>query len=254
MNPSDQDKRREEIISKIRKLSRMTIENGCSEAEALFAAAKLAELMAEYNVNADELTVRADASGCLIDEFINPGSYNNLTSVAGAIGKLFGCRQWYERRTEENPFDDSLPRVEVSAIRFFGPKSDVAACLALTAIVFCATTTEARNFAKTLTGKQRERRSLTEDFRIGMSVRLAGRITELRRQREGMRPTGTALISLKNQLVEDEWAKQNIRLRHTRSPMAHNAAAYGAGARAADRVDLGGGNRVPSSTSRLTSN
>lgn len=46
---------REKIAAKIRALRAKTVENGCTEAEALSAAEMLAKLLAQYNMTLDWL-------------------------------------------------------------------------------------------------------------------------------------------------------------------------------------------------------
>lgn len=49
---------REKIATRIRALAAMTVENGCTEEEAITAARKLAEMLASYNMTLDEALLR----------------------------------------------------------------------------------------------------------------------------------------------------------------------------------------------------
>ena len=49
---------KKEILKRMKMFSERTIENGCSEAEAMLAAKKLSELQAKYNVTLTELDVQ----------------------------------------------------------------------------------------------------------------------------------------------------------------------------------------------------
>ena len=54
---------RERIAARIRALRAKTVENGCTEAEAMAAAKKLAQLLADYNMTMDEADLRASPFG-----------------------------------------------------------------------------------------------------------------------------------------------------------------------------------------------
>ena len=49
---------KKEILKGMKMFSERTIENGCSEAEAMLAAKKLSELQAKYNVTLTESTFK----------------------------------------------------------------------------------------------------------------------------------------------------------------------------------------------------
>ena len=143
---------------------------------------------------------------------------------------MYGTRAWYGHRDEDTLGIGMTMRVTYCA--FFGLASDVAACIATTSIIHTAIEGEAE--------KYKGRASARASFRAGMVARLNERLAEMARVPAPV--TGNALVVLKNQLVTEEWAKLNMRLRAgTLSNAAvRDGAAFNAGRSAAGRVDLGG--------------
>ncbi len=222
-----QPSNRDSIISRVRKLQRFTIANGCSEAEAQAAALKVAEFIAEYNVTQSELSLRDDALHCITDEFIEmSGSVGDWTACAVKVSKVFGTRIWYTHRTED-VLGLGIPS-KVTALKFFGLGTDVAASIALTSILYTALNSESSKY-----------RGDRTSFRLGMIDRLNKRLADMvPAQRQN--GTGTALMVLKDQLVTDEFAKLNLRLgyRNKQAGKPVNQSAFAAGAAAANRVGL----------------
>jgi hypothetical protein len=225
------DTRRLAIIAKIRKLSGITTDRGASEAEANYAAQRVAALVAEHDVSATELSVRADASACITDEFTELNAADDWLPCATLIARVYGCRVWMCTEMDD-PFDLGLP-MRVRRIRYFGCPVDVAACVATTAIIYTGLQTESAAF-------KGDRAS----FRLGMSHRLQARLGELwdRKRREyAGAPTGSALIVLKDQLVTEEYAKLNMRLSSHRTAgrgRPVNSAAFAAGQAAGARAQI----------------
>lgn len=228
---------RDATIARIRKLSKMTTANGCSEQEALFAAKRVADLIAEFQVDQTELRVREDARGCIRDEFIIYNRREEWTRVVGAIATLFSTRGWREFR-EDDPFGMDLCPQPSIAVHFYGYPEDVAASCALIAICYTAIQSESLTWHKAQRKKtEKSRRS----FETGMASRLAERIREMKPRHEAK---GTDLIVLKGQLVDDEFANycrdNNLRLVASRRSSAADPRAMAAGYSAGNKVDLGG--------------
>lgn len=55
--------KKEQIIEKIKALMEKTIENGCSEAEALAASEKVADLLVKYEIQMSEIEYRETGFG-----------------------------------------------------------------------------------------------------------------------------------------------------------------------------------------------
>lgn len=218
---------REALAARVRKLSKMTTENGCSETEAAFAAQRIAEIMAAHALTQDELSLKADAAHCIQDEFIIFGQdFGDWPSLQASIARLYGTKPWVSKvRLEE--IEDLGISHPVRPFVFYGMPYDVVACISTMSICYSAVSSAAE-------GERRKR----ADFASGMVARLCQRVNLLRPKFT----TGTALISLKDQLVTDEFAKLNIRLRGIRRAVRiADPQAYAKGFAAGASVNLTGG-------------
>lgn len=218
---------REALAERVRKLQKMTTANGCSEAEAAFAAQRIAAIMAEHALTQDELSIREDAAHCIQDEFLIFGrDHGDWWRLQQSVARLFDCKCWGMRvRLEEMP--DLGISHPVKPFVFYGMPYDVTACISVMGICYSAVATTME--------KQRGNR---QDFAIGMVARLCQRIDEMKPKRE----TGRGLIVLKGQLVDAAFAQEGIRLRKvTANARRVDAAAYAKGFAAGAHVDIGGG-------------
>ncbi|MGX1101425.1 DUF7168 domain-containing protein [Amorphus sp. MBR-141] len=85
------------ISARIRALLAKTTENGCTEDEAIAAAAKAADMLERYNLTLDEVQVR-ESSFRRHRETYNDAVGERLWKVASAIADLTGCRYWKSAR------------------------------------------------------------------------------------------------------------------------------------------------------------
>src|SRR5712675_2366720 len=126
--------KRDSMIERVRKLSRMTIANGASETEATMAASKMAQLIAEYNIGQSELTIKVDAQNCVLDEFIDSSSRRTpWAECIGTISTLFGTRCYSTVRAEDL-FDIGVT-TDCFVARFYGFPTDVAAAIGMCTII-----------------------------------------------------------------------------------------------------------------------
>lgn len=225
---------RETLAARVRKLSRMTTDNGCSENEAAFAAQRIAEIMAEHALTQDELSIREDAFHCVKDEFIFWGrGFGDWRGLHTSIGRLYACKTWGGASRMEDELGLGF-ETYVKPMIFFGLANDVTACIATMSICFSAVATTA----------EREHRKRA-DFAAGMIERLRQRIDAFKPKLQ----TGTALVVLKDQLVLDAFAKLGLRLLNVGRARAVDRNAFAKGFAAGAHVNLsGGGNNVTQRT------
>jgi hypothetical protein len=233
---------RDAIIDRMRKLSKMTTAHGCTENEANTANAMLAKLAAEWDIQQDELTLKADAQGCIRDEYLEVQTVRGeWTRVMGAIQNLFAVKVWFTARAED--VLDIGVAMQVRVVNVYGFPVDVAGALAMTTICHIAIATESESWKKA--NKVRRKNALL-DFQAGMASRLYDRISAMKPQFKAA--TGSSLIVLKDQLVRNEFAQycreHNLKLYATRSRQITNHGAFAAGQAAADRVSLNGGAHI----------
>ena len=87
--PHDQTVR-ERQLARIRALMSKTTANGCTEAEAQSAAAAVDRLLAEYEIDLDDVTVRAQSVERLEIEALK----HSVRFACPAIGKFCDCKFW----------------------------------------------------------------------------------------------------------------------------------------------------------------
>ena len=197
------------LISRIQALRAKTVEQGCTEQEALAAAQKVAELLDRYGLSLSELDLQRQAcEGAAVEtgrKRVGP-----VDDCVPAIAAFFDCRVWGEKGA-----GGTLRHV------FFGLPGDVAAARYLYDLVEQAFETETALFragpayAGTPTGL---RRTATNSFGIGLGRGIAAKLHTLRQAREtALRgASGRDLVIAKAGVVEAELAKLGLQLR-TRS-------------------------------------
>jgi hypothetical protein len=215
---------REKIAAIIRALRAKTVENGCTEDEAIAAAAKIVELLARYNLTVDEVEMRASPFKKHKEVHYDPVG-ERVWKPAVAIAKLTGCTTW-----------KSGPGVHPAEIYFFGFEHEVEIAKYLLEVCAGAMRREQDkilvNYRRLAPAMQRRR---VAPFLDGMADRLYRRILEL----IPPTPTGTGLVVLRNALLAKALKDTGVALKKTNArPSLDYDPAYGAGRRAADKVAL----------------
>lgn len=215
---------REKAAARIRALRNMTVENGCSEAEAMIAAQKLAEALRDYNMTLDEADLRA--SPFAEEKHTGAGSVGlKLWKVAGAIAKLTGAKQWRDERN-------------AAQITFLGFKHEVEVASYMLRLCERAMHTEV---AKHMRGTERwpmgRRAGRLVPFLDGMADRLRQRILAMLPPLQA----GTGLIVLRGALIDAEVERRGYTLSENKARPSLRGASYGAGVAAGERVALNKG-------------
>lgn len=225
---------RDKIAAKIRALLAKTVENGCTEEEALSAARMAASLLAKYNMSLDESALRTNPfKRETMHQEDDIGE--RIWKVARAISKLTGARYWRSR-----------PGIAPVEISFFGFVHEVEISKYLLAICARALEDGRQGVLKAralLIASHRRRHAIA--FIDGMVDRLAQRIEE-------MAPppaTGTGLVVVRNALIDEALAAEKIKLENRQGRPSRNLdGPYLEGLLAAERVSLSQGlseNRSP---------
>jgi len=220
--------KRSEIAARVRKLLSQTVSAGCTEAEALAAAAAASRLMAAH-----DLTYLDVELGAAIDEDRYgararpvPASHD-VHRCVGAVADLFDVMGW-RRGTE---------------LVYFGEAEDTWRAHAVTGSIAIAMEVEWPRFARSARFHASADRL---SFLTGMAERINERLAAMRRERSRASPTGKALLVLRAEIVTERYrsyAKQHGLSMSMAAPMAASADrvdAYGAGRAAGNRADLGG--------------
>jgi hypothetical protein len=217
---------RDKIAATIRALLAKTVDNGCTEAEAIAAAAKAAQMLERYNLTVDEVQMRETPFAKHAEQHDDEVGAR-LWKVADGIAHMTGARYW-----------TSPPgcRVEIS---FFGFAHEVEIARYLLDICARAMRQEERRLNR-VHGLlvPRKRRMIILPFLDGMSDRLRDRIRELKPPA----PTGKGLIVLRDALIETAMKEDGIDLKDGRGKASRNfEPSYVDGLIAGDRVALNRG-------------
>ncbi len=190
----------ERIAARIRALLAKTVENGCTEGEALSAAAKAAEMLSRHDLTTDDVRERTDGFA-QATHVVRDVVDRHLGKVLRAICDLCQVRYWTEgsgRDTRE--------------LSFFGYAVDVEIAGYLRDVVERAMRQARDAYDATQVLFVRSKRTgNVERFVQGMSDRLAEKVREIAWTR---RPeaTGNGLVVAKMQAVGQELAKRGVEL------------------------------------------
>lgn len=196
----------DKLMQRIRALREKTVEQGCTEQEAIAAAAKVAELLDRYGLHLSELDLRKQSCEGIGVE-TNRRRRGPIDDCMGTIAVFFDCRVWSETS-------------ESGALRymFFGLPGDVQAAVYLHDLVALAFVTETATFQ---VGKFYEslssgdRRSATNSFQVGLARGIITRLNELRHARDAAAggTGGRALVPVKQSIIEQEMERLGLTLR-----------------------------------------
>ena len=228
---------REKICARIRALLAKTVENGCTEDEALAAARKAAEMLARYNLTVDEVQMRASPFKHHRETHADEVG-DRLWKVADGIAHLTGARYWA-----------NAPGC-ATEINFFGFDHEVLVARYLLEICACAMLQEHARLERKhrlLVAANRRRHVLP--FLDCMADRLRQRIRDMKPPA----PTGKGLIVLHRDLIDAAMADHGFKLNQGRARGSRdNEASYIDGLRAGDRVPLNQGLRGGAAMGLLT--
>jgi hypothetical protein len=245
------------VKRRIRALTEKTVENGATEAEAMLAMTKVGELLEQYNLSMNEVTLRQEVCTTLRYE-TNSKHTSAGVDTCVMVGSFCGLKVWITRS-----------RMGI-VINYFGLESDAQMAMYLTELIEKSyqTSYQAFKLTDTYVTYSGHRRSLNTNFLRGYVSMINMKLGELRkerldRERESAKyhaeravkvqasdeakvefarqTTGTALISIaKDRFVEEEFAKMGMKLRTTyrQQSGSYNGSARAAGSEAGRNVNL----------------
>ena len=192
------------VIQRIHALRARTTDRGCTEAEAMAAAAKVSELLARHDLALDEVSVRrSDCEG--VSVATGRKRRAPVDSCIPTIATFCDCRVWSEQRADG-----------VLGYVFFGLKTDVEAARFLHDLietVFETETTAFRDNEIYLALRGGHRRTALNSFQVGLANGIAGKLHVLKSARttKAATTTGFDLVAVKESVVEDELEKLGLR-------------------------------------------
>ncbi|RWF33753.1 DUF2786 domain-containing protein [Mesorhizobium sp.] len=219
------DPKREKLAKRIRALAAMTVENGCTEDEAIVAARKLAEMLAEHNMTLDEAMMREQPFAQHTQEDVLG---DRLWKPADAISFLTGARYW-----------SSPNGVFPVTITFFGFDHEVEVAKYMLAICTRAMQDGKRRVERRhcLLVESRRRAHVTA-YLDGMADTLRRRICAMK----PAAPTGKGLVVLHGALIDQALKNRGTEIEHRHARASRDFdPSYMAGAAAGERVSLNRG-------------
>lgn len=220
------------LVARIQALRSKTTDRGCTEQEAMAAAAKVAELLDRHGLSMSELELKAQPCE-RGDVRTGRSRIGPLDECAPAVAAFFDCRFWFETDAEGR-----LAQV------FFGLPADVQAAIYLMHLIAHAFETEANRFRAApdyLRGRGGRRRALHTSFVLGLSHGIQAKLAAMRTEREATlhASSGRDLVLAKAGVVDAEMQKLGLRFR-SRKPATRrvNLDAFDAGHEAGERFEI----------------
>ena len=212
------------VIQRIQALRAKTVDRGCTEAEAMAAAAKVSQLLDLHDLTLDEVSVRrSDCEG--VSVATGRKRRAPVDSCMPPIAAFCDCRVW-----SEEGYDGVLCYV------FFGLKTDVEAARFLRDLIEVTFDTESTTFRRgeiyqALRGG--DRRMALNSFQIGLAGGIAGKLAALKAARHsaGAESTGFDLVAVKHSMVDEEIGRLGLHFtsRQATSRRYVHGQAYSAG-------------------------
>lgn len=226
----------DKLRGRLQALRAKTVANGCTEAEALAAAAKLAELLDRYDLSLDDLNLRAQRCEQRVLE-INKRQRQAMAMCVGAIADFCDCKVWREKDPAGKP-----------RYVLFGLPAGLEMAQSIHDVVAAALTSgwEAHQRTQRFIRHGDDERG---SFLLGMAVSLAGKLTALksdRRHSPEVKAAGRDLVLIRQDVVESEFAGLKLSFRQGGgSGKKVSAQAFSAG------MDRGEGLDIPFGATRL---
>jgi hypothetical protein len=193
------------LKTRLQGLRSKTTDNGCTEAEALLAAAKVAELLDRYDLSLTDIEIR-DAQCEQRGYEIRRKKRIPLDDCIDAIANFCDCRVWREKSQSGS-----------ARYVFFGLPSDIEAAHYLTELIDNAVRSELgryKNSAGYRLFRHQDRHVANSSFMLGMVASIADKLTAMKRERDAVKDgSGRDLVVLKATVVNAELAKLDLKLR-----------------------------------------
>src|SRR3984893_6775367 len=161
----------DKLKTRIQALRAKTIDNGCTEDEALSAAAKVAELLDRYDLSLTDVEIREAPCGKRAFE-THRKKRIPLDDCIGAVANFCDCRVWREKNEA----------VEARYV-FFGLRSDIEVAHYLTELIDTAIRSELGRYKTTreyLQFRHKERHMANASFPLGMAAYIADMLTAVK--------------------------------------------------------------------------
>jgi len=211
----------EKLKGRLQALRAKTVANGCTEGEALAAAAKVAELLDRHNLSLSDVEIRDAVCERRVYE-TRLKKRIPLDDCIGAIADFCDCRVWREKN------DAGEGRYV-----FFGLAADIEVAHYLAELVDGAVRAELGRYKTSRDYQQfrhQERHLANASFALGMVASIADKLMAMKAGRdETNASTGRGLVVLKASVVDSELQRLGVTFQTVErpsrmiAPMAYDA-------------------------------
>jgi Protein of unknown function (DUF2786) len=216
----------ESLVDKIKALLNKTVENGCTEAEALAALSKARAMMDAYEVTAEELQLSKVEVAILRGEPSDARDPHKIKWYLGsAVGKFCDCKIW---RSSEG-------------FQFCGLASDVEFAMWLLDYLTDFVQAELVWYLTGCLAPRDERKKIVKGFVLGCTGRISDKLVELCRRPAAQRTDNSrALVAIKSTAITEKLRELGITLRQSSGRCrSFSETALEAGRIAGDRASFG---------------
>ncbi len=199
----------DKLRGRIQALRAKTIDNGCSEDEALAAAAKVAELLDRHDLSLSDVELRESACVRVVYETYRKKRIP-IADCIGAVAHFCDCKMWREKTAGGE-----------TIYVFFGLPADAEVALYVTDLIDHAVRSELGRYKFTpayLRFRHQERHLANASFAFGMVASIAEKLRDMKADRDSANiKSGRDLVLMKTSIVDHELQKLGLRLKSTRS-------------------------------------
>jgi hypothetical protein len=188
---SEADAELARVLQRIQALRAKTVEQGCTEQEALASARKVAELLDRYGLTLGEIEMRErPCEGVGVDTGRKRRA--PIDECAPTVAHFCDCKMWFEKSPS-----GSLRFV------FFGLPADVAAAHLLYDLIVLAFEVE------TAAHRKREPGASARSFQIGLAHGIRHKLHTMKTERDAANQASGAreLVPIKRSVIEEEMEK-----------------------------------------------
>jgi hypothetical protein len=204
---------REKVFSTIRAIMAKTMDNGCTEAEAMSALEKARVMMDAYEVTAEDLAFDSEKPSIVNDALFDP--HGIRSNLCGSVSRFCDVQSWRDTYTGTRSWCG------------FSGDVEFAKWLLETLATFVE-----RELAAHLAASNEpkgERRRLINGFVIGCTNRISERLREMMPNRATISSNSNALIVSKQGMIKAALDAAGIKLRSSRSRRVINFGSLNAG-------------------------
>ena len=203
-DPTSLDK----LKMRIQALRAKTQDNGCTEAEALMAAAKVAELLDRHDLSLSDVELRETPCEPRVYETRRKKRIP-LDYCISPIANFCDCKVWREKNAEGE-----------TRYVFFGLRSDTEVAHYMADLIDNAVRAELGRYKNTFAYQRfrhQDRHMANASFTLGMAMSIGAKLNDMKAQRDVLKKGGGRdLVVLKSSMVETEIKKLDLKLRPVR--------------------------------------